>query len=125
MKKLFVTYELALRLKEKGYNEKRIGVYLAEDNFKLEVGLINYPKELYPDAITAPLYQQIIDWFDDIHKIRIDLTHADSNGSYKFTLWKWNYDNNTGKWERIGFPFSYLDKIERTNKAIEEALKLI
>jgi len=78
-----------------------------------------------PTAISANLYQQVVDWFDNCFKIRIDLTHANSNGTYTFTIWKWNYDNSVGRWERIGHIGSFQDKIMRNNRAIEEALKLI
>ena len=39
--------------------------------------------------------------------------------------WKWNFDNQVGKWQRIGHVLTYTDKIERNNKAIEIAFTYI
>lgn len=132
MTKLFVSYDIALKLKEKGFNEKCITYYTADSN-KLTL-VQGYNNLMFADyvhlsntikSIPCPLYQQVIDWFDDIHKIRIDLTHSDSTGKYNYTIWKWNFDNNIGKWERISCLGLYSSKEERNINAINHALTLI
>ena len=125
--KQFVPYDLAIKLKYKGFDKPCLGyhniAYGDESlGFSRGSGHINTSDKKFP---SAPMYQQVIDWFDDNNKIRIDLTHATSNGAYKYTIWKWNYDNNVGQWEKVLYLNSFNDKIERNNKAISEALNLI
>ena len=126
MENLFVPYEIALKLKELGFDEKCFkcwSVFPCAVQNKEQLN--DKPDDWAFTNIKAPLYQQTINWFDDVHKIRIDLTHCDVNGSYNYTIWKWNFDNQLGKWQRIKEPTSFTNRIERNNKAIEEAIKLI
>ena len=77
MEHLFIPYELALKLKEKGFDEFCLAFYPntvdnisfiknknTQDNY-VEIG--GYPQK----GISAPLYQQVVDWFRDKHKISI------------------------------------------------------
>jgi hypothetical protein len=108
MKHLFIPYELALKLKEKGFNEPCFGFYIQ--------GVL-HPK--LPDSTTillhAPLYQQVIDWFREKHDIFI----SPENRNEHLIVRGWNRktcehfvgDSNEPK--------------EALNKAIEEALKLV
>lgn len=151
MKNIFVDSKIAKILKEKLFNEPCIGFYEYWDidksiRFKKfsEMGhydlfssfdkgryVIACPTSERPNyfeldgVYQRPLITQVIEWLDDAHKIRVDLTHANSNGAYKYTIWRWNFDNNVGNWEKIDYINSFTDKNERTNKAIESALKLI
>lgn len=65
---LFVPYELALELKELGFNENSLAWFLPEiaskDNIPSPV-LGSYSRNFnsYPDRINAPLWQQAFDWF--------------------------------------------------------------
>lgn len=62
MRHLFVPYEIALQLKEKGFNEDCFGCYYKDKTFAY-----------HPDSdvyVDAPLYQQVIDWFRE-KEIRI------------------------------------------------------
>lgn len=70
IKSLFVTYEMALKLYEKGFNEYCIVNY---DNKKLnnyphplDMGISNIELKRFNknNSITAPLYQQVVEWFD-------------------------------------------------------------
>jgi hypothetical protein len=146
-----VPYEISVHLKQKLFNEPCLGVY--QKNFKEEIEtrffkinmghkdlLSNFSDGIWvhywegsgrpnyfelEEVYLMPMYEQVIEWLDEKHKIRVDLTHADSNGNYKYTIWRWNYDNNIGKWEKVDYINSFYDKKERNRKAIEEALKLI
>lgn len=125
MENLFVSYEIAKSLKEKGFNEPCFGYFdpLYKNLVIYNSGNNNLNSEM--TWVSAPKYEQVTNWFDDNHKIRIDFTHQTSNGAYKYTIWKWNFDNNVGQWEKVLYLNSFTDKIERNNKALEEALKLI
>ncbi len=151
MKDIFVDSKIAKILKEKLFDEPCIGFYEYHDldksiRFKKfsEMGhqdlFSSFDKGRYTSYFVGegrpkyfelegvyqrPLISQVIDWLDDVHKIRVDLTHASSNGAYKYTIWKWSFDNNVGNWEKVDYINSFVDKKERNIKAIESALKLI
>lgn len=62
----------------------------------------NHQKGDYREYImSAPYQASVINWFDNIHKIRIYPIQSPS-GLYNYEIHKWNYDNNKGIWERIG-----------------------
>ena len=71
MKKQFVTYEIALKLKELGFDEECFGYYSQNDTNDMHY-LCIYQEEDYflsgdvPSIIglEAPLWQQAIDWCD-------------------------------------------------------------
>ncbi len=69
MEKEFVTYELALRMKQLGYNERNIYHYA---NSILQEGITyNSDDELRPyESVSAPLYQQAFRWFRENHNLR-------------------------------------------------------
>jgi len=67
MSELFVPYDLAFRLRAAGFTCKRIGVYLN----KVDPVFIDAYSEFSGRELLAPLYQQVIDWFKDVHNIHI------------------------------------------------------
>ncbi len=108
MKELFVSYELSLALKEKGFDEPLLGrnsLFVIEEN-----------KHWFVPELPI-LYQQVIDWFREKHDIHIKIEMFEDN-SFDFVL---VYDNAPEEpIETKGFTY-----YEALNKAIEEALKLI
>jgi len=75
MKDQFVTYEIAKRLKELGFNESCLG-YFDKDSqeFIWSVGgTVNHEDgdELEYNCISAPLWQQAIDWLREKHNIEV------------------------------------------------------
>ena len=77
MKKEFVTYEIALALKELGFNEKCLAYF--EDK-ELTHGMLNsVGKKRY---LIAPLWQQVIDWFRIKYNWLIVVDVANSNEYY-------------------------------------------
>lgn len=71
MKKQFVTYEIALKLKELGFDERCLALYKSIDKC-LEYRKHYYRNKSLPyNKYSAPLWQQVIDWFWDNHKILI------------------------------------------------------
>lgn len=68
----FVSYDVAYKLKELGFNEPCISYYVNK-KFKLKIYL-NKDYNLNSDFIignlvATPLYQQVFDWFEDKHKL--------------------------------------------------------
>ena len=84
MENQFVTYEIALKLKELGFDEKCVASYYTYDIKNFSKGKYDYRGKFEFDYstedqyivnsnetyyVSAPLWQQVIDWFDkkDIH----------------------------------------------------------
>lgn len=87
MKEQFVTYEIALKLKELGFNEPCFrkwswyyNPYFGGIEKQETALLINYDTEQYEKLnefprkyCLAPLWQQTIDWFRDNYNIHIEI----------------------------------------------------
>ena len=73
MEKQFTTYEIALKLKELGFNEECLGIYYYDGSFKKYI-LEYKDTEEYLVCISAPLWQQVIDWFREEHNIHLAVT---------------------------------------------------
>lgn len=88
MKHLFIPYELAIIAKEKGFNEPCLAMYSQPEwskevilTWQLEGSILGpddgpfYNAEGVPlkqnKYVAAPLYQQIVDWLREEHKIHI------------------------------------------------------
>jgi hypothetical protein len=85
MKNEFIPYGEAIALKELGFDEQCLFVYLSKDNIKLNCGFSNYPKDLYPNAINTPLYQQVFRWFREKHNFDSHISPAGYYG-YMFII---------------------------------------
>lgn len=130
MKKLFIPYELALIAKDKGFNESCFGGYYLFEN-KPDLCIYQDENEFSDSKeiiLQAPLYQQMVDWFSEKHKIQI-VEDISGLGTH-FTCKIWNRNLRTGdcegklgKWTQT-YPYA-LSRYEALNLAIEEALKLI
>lgn len=141
IKKLFVPYSLSLLAKEKGFDEPCFGFYDTQrDEFWLmESYTYLYDKSRKPLAfkqvldcdVTAPLYQQLIDWFREKHNlfIKIDNFLTEENTvDYDYCVCKCDADiDERGNMQYIidfdsARSFTYYEAL---NKAIEEVFKLI
>lgn len=151
IEKLFVPYEIALKLKDKGFNELSIAYY--EEgydifNFGLTKGQL-YNNDRF--LISAPLYQQVIDWLNTKHNIDVSIFQlSKTQSAYGITFLEcyperyneddmYEYTNTTAimnqivleEKRNIKIPSAAeiakenYSKYEATNKAIEQALNLI
>lgn len=131
MKHLFVPYELALKLKEKGFDEECFYRYnhngSGSPNPKWDGKLVNNRKwerfADYDDCIAAPLYQQVVDWFREKYSIEIEIASTMEGGYYYYIF------TNTEDEERFE-DLEYTEKkkltyYEALTKAIEEAFTLL
>lgn len=91
MDKLFVPYELAKQLKEKGFNESCLCFYNKEDDkYKLAIcaQFDSYNFATYKNddiikssckgiltTVCAPSHQQVIDWFREQYNIHISISY--------------------------------------------------
>ena len=147
MKQQFVPYEIALKLKDKGFDEECLGTYqIRSANPSYMYGKIAYydietnkvPKlciehskiqknsylenEIFNDvkwgSIAAPLWQQVIDWFLEEHKLLITITSC-SQESWQFHIQRPG-DNLNTMWKEDFYSYN-----EARKTAIEHTLTLI
>ena len=106
MKKEFVPYEIALSLKELGFDKITFGVYyISDDKHEVVVsnGPYNYGKNtgIYKKYnVLTPTFSQAFRWFREkyniipnIHSVYIDETHTKIN----FWVWFANYEENSNE----------------------------
>lgn len=75
MKKQFATYEIALKLKELGFNEECLGYYHVNEGYTKGYAFCYSENTRTSDcSVLAPLWQQVIDWLRDKHDIVIEIT---------------------------------------------------
>jgi hypothetical protein len=76
----FIPYELALEMKQLGFDEPCIGKWLSnlQSNWKeytlvLEMGEVNRNAYLLEGACSAPLYQQAFRWFREKYDLHVQI----------------------------------------------------
>ena len=112
MEKYFLPHDLALELKELGFNESCLGKFYYN---QLEIGgnWCNNDFKEDPDVfISAPLYQQAFRWFRE--KYFIVSYIVPHNGKYTY-----NIISNSIKSERNGFETYEEAELECLKKLIE------
>jgi len=116
MNHLFLTYKLAVLAKDNGIDLECVAGFDKKEKF-------HYGEDYFYASIFAhaPMYQQIIDWFYDSHKIDIVFSISKSTGKFKYTLVQFI----DGNWQRVFNPVTFYDRDERNVVAIKEAFKLI
>jgi hypothetical protein len=134
MEKQFLPRSESLEVKDLGFNEPCFGFYLGGYKVCLFETtpwnertngrfITQFTEE--DRHCTAPLHAQVFKWFRDEHKLKGEVVHSNANGSHKFTIWKWNFDNNVGLWERIGNIGTYDSHEEAQIMCIRKLIELI
>lgn len=127
MEKQFVPYEIALKLKELGFDEECFGYY-SEQHDKTKIFCL-YQEEDYFDEIRleAPLWQQVIDWFDN-KNIIIGIDINPGTLFYRVHLYKRYYHNPDrliiGEYFLSGEFNNFISKEEAREQAILKAIEL-
>lgn len=147
MKHLFVPYELAVKLKENGFDEECLAIYCKVswsknlNNVELLPTSGSCSTEEYPEFMTitnipirvdekefgtlekcsAPLYMQVMDWFDskDIH---VNIYFLPYNIPY---IYGFNIIINSATRHYTGIPNKSETRYEAYDKAFMKALKLL
>lgn len=145
IKQLFISYDIAIILKEKGFNEPcLLQAYLAPDRYKGEEKYfyqlmggsfgqnlkgkknsdLTSEKAIKQKFVMLPLYQQVINWFLNKYNILIiaDIFDKGFLEKDKFCFQVRIY-NNSEEW--ITTLKEFKTQIECYNEGIQEALKLI
>lgn len=133
MKHLFIPYEIALQLKEKGFDEECLRTwswyfspYFEGTEKQEEAILIDNKRKSYETGnelprkyCYAPLYQQVIDWFREKKSIWIQVEMMYYDGVF------YNYTIIQSNGKVIKCAESYYDYYETLENAIKETLNLI
>jgi hypothetical protein len=134
MKKSFVPFGIANKLKEKKFDEPCVCFYKDDEILKAVdqhwgcsiSGICKHHGYKIDDLVLAPIYQQVIDWLREKHNIHIieqlDMT---CDPKYCYEIYKYEYFGNWTLVSKRPDMFLYLDPIKNLNAAIEEALELI
>ena len=121
MREQFVTFEIALKLKELGFDEGCLAVYF-KNKFQLVKGFNINNVDLHVanemDAILAPLWQQVIDWFREKYNLLIDSPKLDEWNIGKWSVKITSLDKSIILEEYVGQPYW---KIYRCFRTYEEA----
>lgn len=138
MDKEFVPFDLSLIMRDKGFDEKTFGFYWM-DTKQLVYDTPNYGKH-NGCHLQAPLQQQAINWFSEVHNIEIEiLRYTYNGGKYQGKVYMWMVDQydpkynheleeNPDHWvlnQRKSQGYDFKNKIDAINEAIKEALTLI
>jgi len=121
MEKLFCSYELSVKLKNIGFAEPCFAKYFYPEvpenrfRFNTEGSPKDYNTENYGRFVSAPLYQQVVDWLRENHDLNIGLTYF-KIGTVSYWEYRIHYKDIYGQ----GGEYYHA-----LNKAIEEALTLI
>jgi hypothetical protein len=79
MKKEFVPYELAVKLKTLGFDEPCLAVFNDSKQFRINSESTNWNDNVKNgDTTSSPLYQQAFRWFREKHDLFISIYHYDS-----------------------------------------------
>ncbi len=145
MNELFVPYGIAKHLKQLKFDKPCFGYYDNGNyfNWSIEEGenpsmFINLEETSHGDWYISPLYQQVIDWFREIHKLHITvefdrLKEKDDKEDIETYCFRINEQWSEGKeWYDYNYGFKHMcnkrnieSYYNALNEAIEEAIKLI
>lgn len=120
MENLFVPFDLASTLKEKGFNEKCFAYQYPESN---ELKLYGYSTYCgVKEILNIPTHQQCVDWLRINHRIEVSSPcKKDKDLGVFYGGYVKKYDDDFGK----SYGSNFRDYYEAYNHGIEEALKLI
>ena len=126
MKKQFTTYEIALALKELGFDERCLGHFDIQSKV-LYVGDTEMNVSVLSEILLpAPLWQQVIDYFREKHQIIItihayhDLDAVDEVDQILWDFILWNKDGDDIS------DYTYYHSYEEAREAaILEAIKIV
>jgi hypothetical protein len=92
MEKEFVPYELALRMKQLGFEEPCFMYWWKGENGYILTDLID--GEARTNDFKAPLFQQAFRWFREKYGLDYEIPYAGNKGEYHAFVEKYVYGNN-------------------------------
>lgn len=113
----FVSEKISKSLMQNGFKEKCYGQWRYDHQFSF-----GFDTSLH--QIPAPTYQQVIDWFREIHEIFIEVKHYDDmNGGIEYGIEVSQTKTWAEKSEYVKSDFK--DYYNALDKGIIESLKLL
>ncbi len=122
-----------LKLKEKGFNKSCFGYYTINKNLIITDSRIYHEEEIfncqnnvltYSNQITSPLYQQVVDWLREKHKLNIITEQEIEHNNF-------GYISRISERKEFGINHNlfqttmYENYYDALSKSIEESLNLI
>jgi hypothetical protein len=86
VQKEFIPYELALELKQLGFDEPCFGVYATKDGY--------VRKSAYDENGDAPTYSQAFRWFREKHGLNSFVYHYGEDGILDIIYFAYNINDN-------------------------------
>ena len=80
MKELFVTYDIALAMKELGFDEECCAIYRKSHLYPI-LGFEKF-NSVKKSVIAAPLWQQCVDWFREKQNINVEINYIPNINKY-------------------------------------------
>ena len=124
MKKQFVTYEIALKLKELGFSVPCFSAYTENGNL-MDIGDYSNDDKIgeldghsYYISCLSPLWQQCVDWFREKYNLLIDSPKLDEWNIGKWSVKITSLDNSIVLEKYVGQPYW---RIYRCFRIYEEA----
>lgn len=124
MKNLFLPYSIANELKEKGFNEECLTKYGETSKKLYDITKYGKNSDDYEDFTTAPLYQQVIDWFREKHNMEVQAASWKEAGTVIYIYSVHNIVTQESRY-KLDDDKKFITYHEALDAAIEEALKLI
>lgn len=131
MNHLFIPYELAVIAKKTGFNEECLAFYLeSEELVFTSYSVDNSGKNcqnssLLPQHVSAPIYQQVIDWFRDNYQTWFWVNYQYHNDVCYYDYHLYSKLVPDEEVDEEDFTFKHTDYYKAFNEGIREMLKLI
>ena len=129
MTKEFIPYEIALELKEFGFDDPCFGYYTEDKVWR--PASYSYEGTEYPwNSVwiytTAPLYQQAFRWFIDKHELEAVTEQSNDYTLYKFTIYKKsNFYTSEGCKTLVSAGFGYKTYEEAELECLKQLIKIV
>ncbi len=122
----FVPYEIALKLKELGFDEECFGYYYDKtDNIQTSYSFhFNGKGERLANDVNAPLFQQVIQWLREKYNIHI-IVKSYNDEELNQILYENDIIDVNDNWNEFSDYTFYHTYQEALTQAIIESLKLI
>lgn len=115
----------AIKLNQVGFNENCTAYYGEVNGGELIAFQKNYYDSLMVMGFLAPSYEQALSFINRVYAIKGCVVHANSNGTWKFEVNKWNFDNPVGQWERVFIVNSYNQKRDAEIACFKRVFELV
>ncbi len=116
MEEQFIPYDLAIKLKELGFDNKCFGDYtLTGDLISPAIDFYDWDCYYRTNCIPAPLWQQAFDWFEDKYTFCISFARGAKFYSYGIADSKLNSHRDT----------SFITRLEAKEACLRKLIEII